>query len=170
MGCAQTVLFKTEKRGATLEVDGQNVGEIPAEGKQVEIRSGFAALPIKVTLSDGTTHESEVPRTEGNNWLFAAGLVGAGLCVPALCAAGLWVANPLAPLACLAACGGGGCGAGYAFLAQTATFWSAPIGALGACVGLSPLIATGLSGELPDVVTLQVPQAPEVAAKGGMAF
>jgi hypothetical protein len=164
-GCAQTVNFKTTPDDAQLEVKGKNLGEVPADGKKVELRTGFAPVPVALILPDGTRHEGEIERTETNGWILAAGLAGAGLCVPALCGVGLWIANPLAPLACLAACTGGGCGAGYAFLAQTVTFWTAPMGALGACLGLSPLAMAAFAGEIPEEVMVKAPTTDAILEK-----
>jgi hypothetical protein len=77
---------------------------------------------------------------------------------PMLSMVGVLLVNPAWVFSPTVFLNGGGVGSFFAFLSQTASFWTFPAATLGLCIGLLPLLGLLRAEGLPEVLLLAAPE------------
>lgn len=139
-----------------LIVDGKDLGSIGPEGKDVLVPVKFGSANYRVMQGDKIVANGLLARKQISPFGFGPSVGGAMLLAPVLGLAGAIAANPSWIFAPSVFLSGGGLGSFWAYLAQTASFWTFPAVTLGFAIGLLPLVGLLYSERLPDVVWINI--------------
>lgn len=154
VGCAQSIHLKTTRIVSQVIIDGEAVGAASPQGREAAVPVKFGAASYELYDQEILVGKGFINRTQINPWSYGFSVGGAMLLTPALALAGAIAVNPAWIFASSVFLQGGGVGTFWAYLAQTASFWTFPAVTLGAVVGLLPLAGLLYSERLPDVVLL----------------
>lgn len=152
--CTQTVHLKSAKRITKAVIDGETVENIGPEGRDVILPVKFGAAHYELYDRDLLIGKGRVERSQINPWSYGLSVGGAMVLTPALALTGVLAVNPAWVFSSSVFLQGGGVGAFWAYLTQTASAWTFPAATLGAAIGLLPLLGLLYSEKLPDVVML----------------
>jgi hypothetical protein len=150
--CTQSVHVKTSQRVSQLIIDGKELGPIGPEGKDVAVPVKFGSAKYTALNGDTTIASGLLARTQINPWTYGLSVGGAMVLAPTIGFGCAVAVNPswfFAPSVFLE---GGGIGAFWAYLSQTASIWTIPAATIGIAIGLLPLLGFLYSERLPDVV------------------
>jgi hypothetical protein len=172
--CAQTVTLKTAEPGARVFLDGEDLGEVQADGVEVKVDRGLAGVPWEVREGEGegaVVRSGVIERTEVNPWLIAGGVAATICCVPSAVVAGACVANPAILVGAVGCLLTQGSSLSCCTALSAPSWFTIPVAAGGAAAGLSPLALGLLAEEVPKEVLLETtgdeaeapPAAPETA-------
>lgn len=158
LGCMQSVHLKVTRPLSRVVIDDQVFDSVGLNGLDAQVPVNFGPAKYSVYESEKLVYEGTMPRSQIDPWIFGLSVGGAMLLTPTLAFAGALSVNPSWIFASSVFLGGGGAGSFWAYLAQTASFWTMPMALLGAALGLLPLIGLAYSERLPDVVLIATPE------------
>jgi len=157
-GCAQTVSVRTDPALSTLRLNDTDLGAVPDEGREVDVRPSMDPLRY-VVEKDGERREGVIERGE-IDWLWVGlGIGGVFLCAPTLALAGACLANPALAVAMLGCVFGGNLAACASVLA-TPAWLTLPVAGLGFGVGLTPFVAVLFAARVPDELVFSIREQP----------
>ena len=156
VGCSQRVHVKTTRYVPKAIIDTTVVEDLNINGKDVVIPVGFGAAAYELFDHEARVGKGFIERSHINPWTFGLSVGGAAVLAPTLALAAVVAVNPAWIFAPSVFLDGKGVGSFLAYLSQAASIWTVPAAALGAAIGLLPLIGLFFSERLPDVVTLDV--------------
>jgi len=153
---SQSVHVKTSARVSQLTIDGKELGAIGPDGKDVEVPVNFGAASFTAFDGEKKIANGLLARKQISPFAFGPSVGGAMVLAPILGFAGAVAVNPSWVFAPSVFLHGGGLGSFWAYLAQTASFWTFPAVTLGLAIGLLPLVGLLYSERLPDVVWINL--------------
>jgi hypothetical protein len=152
-GCAQTVLFRTDRPGAVLTVEDEDKGAIPAEGLFVAIAPGGGDVTYSLREGEEIVERGVIEREL--RWLpLVTAIMATAVAVPFCALTCFGLANPLvcvAPIWALL-----GTTAGLSAVASTPGWLSLPCAFVGTAVGLSPMGLLLFAERTPPVLRVGV--------------
>lgn len=152
VACEQNVHIKTSTRVSQLVIDKKELGAFGPDGKDAVIPVNFGAASYSAFDGEKMSASGLLARTHINPWSYGLSVGGAMVASPILGFGFAISVNPAWFYAPSVLMNGGGMGAFWAYLAQSASVWTFPAATLGLLIGLLPLVGLLYSERLPDVV------------------